>query len=798
MFSIQCPSCRAKLKVPKAELIGQSLSCPRCSSMVVVQAPEGWQPPQMSTGEPAKGKSEPPAGDPAEASAKSAKPSKSLNSTQSTDSSKSTESSKSAAATGRRAKAQPAHPQDLQETLPTTAGDLGWGEDLKLADLDPDLPAPERNAGDVSSSEPAKATRSRTVGTATRPGDAVLQAKEWDSEKTRRRRTLLLTVIGTLGALVVIGALVMYWSEQNARLAAMAKSQLKDNGAAAAKGSDAPGKGADAGGAGAVPGIGDPAGEAGDGTGAKSDTPNGPLAGDGAGNEAGAGTEQPREPGPGDAAGDLGGAGDGSDPPQPGEANRVTDPVVDPDGVGDPVSLEGLGRDEGGEASESSFEDVMSQIFGGGELTSEWDDPGLRSLQQGAADPLDKVLRVFAERDPVRRRSARFVKPTPRQLVAADIERGVTAKLPGYRHPAARVPQIMAVAETLSGLPVWLDIARYQGQPVDLNQVRLVELVQVSVPEMLTTHLAPYGLTAEEHAWNPNFPEVFGFRLFPLGGDQMVAKTYSTEWLPAGMSEELVEPAREKLQELIVNFIAPGEWGPMVEQAQEDPQVQLNSGLSGLAMEAGAVTVVSYPHVQAKVERLLRQLETGRVNQGQPLDWPRDLEPLAVQESGRLLTVINLRNYQTVPLRELFEQIHQQSNVTVLADWPSLIPEGWTPDTAVPMVAKNQVVEAVLRELCLDMGVNFRLLAPDVVGLLSDAAEERLADLEVYPIADLVSGPRQWPVFRSRLNSLLREEFSRFPSAYLYYNPDFGCLIARLPQSSHQRLHVYLQAARRQ
>jgi len=792
VFSIQCPSCRAKLKVPKAELIGQSLSCPRCSSMVVVQAPEGWQPPQTPTGEPAKGKSESPAGDPTVLAAKSAKATDSAN----TDSSKSP-SSKSPAAAGRRAKPQTAHPQDLQETLPTTAGDLGWGEDLKLADLDPDLLGRERIADDVPSSEPAKPARSRAVGTATRPADAVLQAKEWDSEKTRRRRTLLLTVIGTLGALVVIGALVMYWSEQNARLAAMAKSQLKDSGGAAAKGPDAQGKAVDAGGAGDVPGIGNPAGEVGDGAGAKSDTPNGQLPG-GAGDAAGAGTGPPREPGSGDAAVDAGGAGDGSDLPQPGDANRVTDPVVDPDGAGEPVNLEGLGRDEGVEASESSFEDVMGQIFGGGELTSEWDDPGLRSLQQGAADPLDKVLRVFAERDPVRRRSARFVKPTPRQLAAADIERGLTAKLPGYRHPAARVPQLMAVAETLSGLPVWLDIVRYQGQPVDLNQVRLVEVVQVSVPEMLTTHLEPYGLTAEQHAWNPNFPDVFGFRLFPLGGDQMVAKTYPTQWLTAGMSEELVGPAEAKLQELIVNFIAPGEWGPLVEQAKEDPQVQLNSGLSGMASEAGAVTVVGYPHVQAKVERLLRQLETARVNQGQPLDWPRELEPLAVQESGRLLTVINLRNYQTVPLRDLFEQIHQQSNVTVLADWPSLVPEGWTPDTAVPMVAKNQVVETVLRELCLDMGVNFRLLAPDVVGLLSDSAEERLADLEVYPIADLVPGPRQWQLFRSRLNSLLREEFSRFPSAYLYYDPDFGCLIARLPQSSHQRLHVYLQAARRQ
>lgn len=784
--------------MPKVELIGQSLSCPRCSSMVVVQAPEGWTPPQPATADAAKGSGAPVASKTATGTAQPAKASKS------SKSSKSSEDGES------RAQPNPTHPQDLQETMPTTAGDLGWGEDLKLADLEPDLPARGFEPGGVAlnpasqtgqGDSPAKAARTRTSGAATRGPVAVLQAKEWDSEKTRRRRTLLLTVIGSIGALVVIGALFVYWSEQNARLAAQAKSQLPEGGAtgpdANQQPADAPGDDAaktDAGKTGA-------GGEGGDGVGQDNDAAEIPATDGGAGKALEPASEQGGSGATGGQAEPDGGTGlDGGTGVETdgNAAGRMTDPAVDPAGPEPPVNLEGLGRDEGDEATESSFEDVMSQIFGGGELTSEWDDPGLRSMQQGAADPLDKVLRMFAEREPVRRRSARFVKPTPRQLAAADIERGVTAKLPGYRHPAARVPQVMAVAETLSGLPVWLDIARFHGQAVDLNQTRLVELVQVTVPEMLTTHLQPFGLTAEQYAWNPNFPDVFGFRVFPIGGDQMVAKSYATEWLTVGLAEEQIGPALEKLDNLIVNFIEPGQWGPLVEQGVEDPTVQAGSGLSGLASRPGELTVVSYPHVQAKVDRLLRQLQAVRGLPGQPVDWPQELEPLAVQESGRLLTVINLRNYQNVPLRDLFEQIHQQSNVTVLADWPSLIPEGWTPDTEVPMVAKNQVVETVVRELCLDMGLSFRLLAPDVVALLSDSAEERSADLEVYPIADLVSGPRQWPLFRSRLNSLLREEFSRFPSAYLFYDPDFGCLIARLPQSSHQRLHVYLQATRRQ
>jgi DNA-directed RNA polymerase subunit RPC12/RpoP len=40
MFTIQCTTCNAKLKVKNEELIGQILACPKCGGMVLVQQPE--------------------------------------------------------------------------------------------------------------------------------------------------------------------------------------------------------------------------------------------------------------------------------------------------------------------------------------------------------------------------------------------------------------------------------------------------------------------------------------------------------------------------------------------------------------------------------------------------------------------------------------------------------------------------------------------------------------------------------------------------------------------------------------
>lgn len=43
-FAVQCPTCKARFKVRDAAAIGQILQCPRCTSMLEVKPPPGWQP----------------------------------------------------------------------------------------------------------------------------------------------------------------------------------------------------------------------------------------------------------------------------------------------------------------------------------------------------------------------------------------------------------------------------------------------------------------------------------------------------------------------------------------------------------------------------------------------------------------------------------------------------------------------------------------------------------------------------------------------------------------------------------
>jgi hypothetical protein len=44
LFSVECTTCKARLKVRSMAAIGQILSCPKCQSMVMVAPPADWQP----------------------------------------------------------------------------------------------------------------------------------------------------------------------------------------------------------------------------------------------------------------------------------------------------------------------------------------------------------------------------------------------------------------------------------------------------------------------------------------------------------------------------------------------------------------------------------------------------------------------------------------------------------------------------------------------------------------------------------------------------------------------------------
>ncbi|MBL8889962.1 MAG: hypothetical protein JNL67_08280 [Planctomycetaceae bacterium] len=752
MFTIQCGNCRAKLKVAKVELIGQSLACPRCGTMVTVQPPPDWVAPESPLSDEVNITHDP---------------------------------AKQPIAKRRRDQPAPATPtpEDLQETLPTV-GSLGWGEELKLADVEPEsgrsaasaIPA-ERSAKKGGRSAPTVESAPAAKLEKAVP-DSLLRPEQWDSIQTRKRRTLLLCIMAVVAAMLVFGFLGYYWWENQSKLAALEKAAVSHP---AGDGQDEANK------------VEEPKDKnSGSNKAADPDANPAPAQSVDDPNKSGKENENPSPP-PNEIAAPADNDSEPADAPNPSSLDNPKANEQEPQPSESTQAMPGS-ENSGDAEADGNFQGIMERILESENVTSEWDDPRLREWQQGAADPIDKVLLELAQKEASRHRSARFVKPTPRKT---DTQRSLVDKIAGFRHESAKVPQLMSVAETLSGLPVWLDVERYEGQPISLDEGRLVEAIQTTIPEFLTQQLQPFGFAVEQHAWIEEQPDVFGLRVFPAEAGKMRAQAYSVDWLAGDLPADSLQEKLNETAAFFTTYVSPGTWGELVPTAEASPDAQQATGVGGWQLHDGKIVVVHFPHVHKRIERVLRQFSVAKAQQGQPLNWPEELLPRAVQESGRLQTVINLEFYQPTPIQEIAKQIYKQSNVTIVFDWPSLIMEGWTPDTTIPVVVENQLVINVLQDLCLDMGISLRHLAPDVVCLMSDAAAERYSDVEVYPVADLCPKPRDWEVLRGRLLRLLAEDAQRYPSAYFHFEPEFGVLVARMPHSSHRKLNLYLRAARR-
>ncbi len=698
--------------------------------MVLVEAPDGWTPEPASNQEAVK--------NPAKTAASASR--------------KTTSEQKIHA----RNRPKPQHPEDLQETMPSV-GTAAWGEDLKLeepVERPPTSPSFGNAAKFESLDISAQPQPSKTASNAKKPSpaDGPLIPKDWVSDRTRRRRNQLLISIALIAVILVALVVGNSWIGRNPR---QAQNPPEDSQQKLDQQPEQPRE--------VVPPV-DP----------DADPPTDPP------------TDGPDDAPP--TADNASGQDPESNPDTPLNGGN-TNPSLPPEDngtLGD-EPLEGLGNPQ----ENASFEDVMQDIFGSDEVTSDFDDPELRTLQLGNNDPIDDVLRKLATEQPLRSRSARVMRPVPRQV---DVQRSLTMQVAGFRNPQMRVPQLMAVAESLTSVPVWIDIERYQGQPLSLDQKNPVEAVQVTIPDLLTEQLEKFGFAFERYSWNPQQPELQGLRLFPTGSDQREIKTYLLPWA-ANLTPEQVERDTAIVFRMVYNYVVPGRWETDPTGAAINPD-DVAAGLGTIRIADNLIEVAHEPFVHRQIERLLAQLQVANEN-SDPRLWPDALQPMAIQGGPRLRAVVQVQQYRLTPLNAVFQKIYDQSDLTVLLDWPSLIQEGWTPDTEVPLVANNVLAESALRELCLDMELSMRILAPHVVCLLSDKEEAKVADLEIYPVGDLVANPQAWRLLRGRLGRLLEQEFARYETAYLYYEPRFNCIVARLPQSMHRRLHLYLETARK-
>jgi len=882
-FSIQCPTCRAKLKVAKVSAIGQTLSCPRCASMVEVVPPEGWSATADS---------------PSQASSAAKGPLPKMFESDSMD-----QLLDGMPAVG--AKPKSAHPEDMQETIPSQfSGQFGTAANEKQEKSGkpfqstnpnatgakavpggnptskPSLAGPYRNSkpsGNSSGKTPGSADDSKSVRSgALKPG-------QWDSENAKRRRTILVAVVGGVGLLVIGGGLGMYL------LSGDGDQVAKTDGKGAQVSAENPGTdppvNADAVGK-------DSAGQ--DLAAEKSAKIGDPV--DGASEESGGGNgANAAKTGSGngslslpvaDANSDQSISGTGkAEPTDLAGAGVVSQPTTEgstPDSFANSGVNDGLNGDQAqkDQPDADSFDKVISDIFGGGELTNDWEDPGLLDVRkQTSKDPTEEVIRKLASKGPTRTSpSARVSRPRQRSV---NVKKSLEATVLGINNDQMLPLQLIDLLERLSSVPIWIDSDRYQAAPVSLDVPAPINAINLPTQEILSEKLATFGLGVEVADLGLGDPSLVGLKVFPLGTDQIVERQYA---IPAqnGTAEKSaqdgdaleqaetnasvisapsevygkLDPSQDKQEadpptapkqsldplvngadspesdplgnadptgdqkpgnglqapevgplvndpyvalvvQLIRDYVHPSTWALPLDPDAAVDGVDRGNRIGEITVRDGKIVVKHYPAVQQRVQRLLDQLQASLETKANKMPWPKKLQP-RVQNSGDSFgAIIDLEFYLPTPLRTMFQELNKQSGMTILIDWPSLIAQGWTPDTQVPWIAKNESVEVALNTLALDMGLTYQIVAPNIACLMSYQGDEGRLDAEIYPASDLINANQNWAVLKSRLQRLLNDDLARSKSSFLYYDENFGSIVAKLPQSGHRRLSIYMEAARK-
>lgn len=709
------------------------------------------------------------------------------------------------------------HPEDLQATVPNQSQGFGDLANEKKSGK----PAGKRNAADAGEKSVEKHAANGAAKQSSRPEGADSgkasssidgRATQWQSQKSRQQKTILLGIILGVGVLLSGGALTYYLLTTNSQPTQTAEGGGADSDAQTSDPADPAAQPSPEGDG--VPG--ENTGPAENTTDEQnkqvedSTTESGNTATD----------TQPNAP-----------IGDGNQPRNQNGGTVENDPLIDPvdsdTNNGEAVAAGEPSNDGPVPPSNQSLEDVMNQIFSDDDIFQQeaLQGPSLPDSSAEGASPFGDV--VVDETGIRRRRSARIERPAPRLV---DAPQQLSAEIAGVHHEGASVLDLISVLERITSVPIWIDGDAMQALPVDLNVKQPVQVVKTSAEQILVETLSKFNMSVARYSFSEEQPNALGLVIFPEkandlwtveyrvpGGDGPLAVDLSAAQTaeedtaeqeqaaetptskpndPLGNVTPDPEPAPAEPAEndttatefasLMQQFV-PAAWQPAEEMANAGPVMQV---------QGDKIQVTANAMVQAKLQRLLGQLDLYVNNGGLPARDATISQPLAALNEQPLQQVLNMNFYTATPLRKVLAEFTAQTGVSVIIDWPALLQEGWTPDTIVPWVCESTPAAEALDELVFDMGLAYRSVSPNVLQLSTQSSLDENLDIEVYPVGDLLQGLEQWPFLRSRLGQMLHVEMQEFPSTYTNYYPDWNCVIAKLPQEGHRRLREYFAQIR--
>lgn len=677
-FSIECATCKAKLRVRDATAVGQIFACPKCGSMVLVQAPTGTVLPPASE-QPAP-KSLPPKG--------------------SSTARRAPHDSKAdtASATLDGLNSEKPDVSLSSESSAVRAGAVSAGTGEKFAGRPPD---------DPSASEPVEFEPQTSI-------EQPLPDAAFVSPQVMMVRRVMLIGATTLAAVVLSILIVGYLGAKlgSAKHAGDPDSQKSpselesaDAQAAATQssttnldGREQVGEAASASGGAAnsgptpVPPVGIETGKPEQGT---EDATTNP-----ANKPAESETPKPKgSDGPGPDAGTLerGPAGDR-------EADRKTSATETKSDEPQHEETQETKPAAAGRSPFGRFSELLSFSSGSSQRDNTAEKETKRKpVPQAEADNDEEIPQL----------------PRPR-MRDVDLEARLKDRLGRVKYGGVRLADLLSELAEFSTIPISLNSRVLAIQQVDLQGKIQLEASDLSLVDLLSKVLSPLalGMGADGNVLVVGYPE------------SMLTPNSTSKYPVGDLIGERSEDG-ELFIERIKAFVSPESW----DSSGGEGSLQID----GKNLVMANVSAACVAEVACFCDQLREAL--GQKTKNYPAEKLSALRSPWI-DNDRLLKPVTLNYVRPAKWTQVLHKIGELTETTILVDWRGVAESGWNPDALRTFSVEGKSLAETLTLMLEPMGLVYQLADRDVIEITGANRQLASLRVAVYPVAKLLNADR--------------------------------------------------------
>ena len=345
-----------------------------------------------------------------------------------------------------------------------------------------------------------------------------------------------------------------------------------------------------------------------------------------------------------------------------------------------------------------------------------------------------------------------------------DFERQLSLPCDGMRYSATRLVTVLRELNAITGIPFTLDTDSIQATGVALNPTVDVEAKDVDFATAIDDILKPLGLAKSVF-------DQRGIVIHAPDPGSMIGKEHALPTFPGGNEE-----AAKQFVAAIQALFAPDSW------VRENDPATITLKENGIVVNNTVLVHQQIAEFIAKINAAIRL--TANLNDEQAREI---LVPRWNRVQSRLEQPTGFQRTPDLLLVKLFELVGNSSGVTVLIDWDSLIPLGWTPTTLVPGNIQEDSIESALKQIARSMDLTIRSIDETTVELTTFEKAARQVDLEMYHFGKILAGPLKEQQALRLITETLGTQLQS-PRVRYVYEPQCQCLIISAPQSIQKQV----------